>query len=438
MGPPRSSAWRSLLVVLLLVFFAVSCVLVWHRRMPWHVVETRTGSLMNRCSPFNSAVFIGDAARRTVYFPDTGLEHRFPPGTLVVVDGVSPDGRWGMVESTYWDFSRSRFVSVPEGPWGWTWASDDWTRLFLIDEEYGKPRRYMVCTMEGEVLRKLALPAVDAPKKGERGRTTGSGFTPEGRFLIEWCPVGESAGTTRLYDMETGKNWRFESRPVDVLDDGIVVLRKSTLTSDGAPQISLTGYDVRKGQTVWTEIGVDNAHSPESGRVLVRFAADRSLRLLDSRDGRRLCELEDGSRFASSLSLIRIDGEGPRRSLNGGIQWDLETGRRLPFEEESFSLTEFFPDHRTALRCNPVGAAETVDVETGRTLFRFDLAKGGYARKSRGRVLTCDGVRDKVLVWERRHPEGWKGHLHRPELWAAVLLGAALLAVGINRPGRSG
>jgi hypothetical protein len=103
----------------------------------------------------------------------------------------------------------------------------------------------------------------------------------------------------------------------------------------------------------------------------------------------------------------------------------------------------FFDDGRRALvdvRCGC--QAGVVDAETGKPLFTFAPDPGStgslLVRPVGNQVLSAEyraGTSSTTLhLWERRYPEGWKGHLLRPEVLGAVLLGAAMVVLWSNRP----
>jgi hypothetical protein len=433
MDPTRRSSWRvDLLLGALLLAFGASCFLIWHWRAPWYVADTRNGYLPDHCGPY-SAAFVGDSKNRTLYFPDTGTIYQFPQNTLVVVHQLSPDRRYGICPleggGRLWDFAENREIPIPTEIRSRWWPADDWKRLFGCNEEFGAPRIYQVCSIDGSVLWKLVLPAIAPPKKSDKDRPVrvqGSTFSEHGTYMIEWSPIGDPRGHVRIYEMATGRCRPLEETPLDILDDGIALLKT---------EHSLRGVDLNTGRDRWAIPSIVDAATPSEGRLLARLA-DRTIALFDPHTGVRLATLEDSHAHKEPLSRIGVFKLGPRPCLSATTLWDLETGRKLPYEKPSFYPLEPLSDKRTALRANYGQGAvpEIVDLETGRTLHRFEHVPG-YARGSGNVVLTyAASIGDQILVWKRRHPEGWKGHLVRPEVLAAIFLGTASAALRLSRP----
>jgi hypothetical protein len=141
---------------------------------------------------------------------------------------------------------------------------------------------------------------------------------------------------------------------------------------------------------------------------------------------------------------MEICDAGHESFLVGWAVWSLETGKLLPVQ--GAFAANFFPDGRRLLKSGdnqPQTSLypEVVDVETGRTLFRFESVPPPdfpiRACRAGERVLTSTQTHS-TQVWERRHPEGWMGHFHRPELLLSVFLGAAILILWASRPRTQG
>ncbi len=245
--------------------------------------------------------------------------------------------------------------------------------------------------------------------------------------------------------MASEAGWSFEDEFGDMTDDGMLWLTGSALSSDGANPHSLRAVRLKTGQELWR---VPIPEAVYEVRYLGRNklavqCTDHSTTLFDAISGRKLFTLERGAEFYRVLRWMEICDFGHDSFLVCRGVWSLETGKLLLVE--GAPAANFFSDGRRVLkqgdnRPQKSLYPEVVDVETGRTLFRFESAPPPdfpiNACRAGDQVLTSTQTYS-TQVWERRHPEGWKGHLRRPEVLLSVFLGAAILVLWTSRPRRT-
>ncbi len=461
MPVPRPSCWRlNLILVVLVSLFAANGWLVWDRRAAWHVVETLPGTMPGWCDWRTSVPSVVNAIGGTITFADTGEMVALPPeyrGSLRDVHFASSRAAFRFTggpnkeaspEDRCWNMAAHREVPLPTSAWNDWQLSPSGTRILARDLKNGAPRRFQIIDLNGSILHERVLPALPLFKRDGDYSSQVSGmhrFSAEGNFLIVKQPADALGAAVRIYDLASEASWTFEDDFGDLTDDGLLWLSVRTLTSDGGGAAAVRAVHLRTGQELWrTPIpeGVGDVGFLGKNMLAVR-CADKSVSLYEAASGRKLYTLEKGSELCYSANAIEIRQTGPEFFLQCWGAWSLETGRLVCTKVDRLPVADFFSDGRRALRPGthqPLPSAlypDVVDLETGCTLFRFESSPPPafplYARRAGDRVLTAtEGYR--VLLWEQRHPEGWKGHLQRPEVLVAIFLGATILVLWASRP----
>lgn len=449
----RLAGWLSAFLILFSAAGFVFCdVLLWVRREPWYVAGTTKGLLPTHCGPHSPMVYIQDRQNGVLHFPDHDLVLAIPEplrGSMYIDRYPSPgryftfrDGSIGN-RRRYWDATSNREVPIPEScDRSWK-ETPDGSHLLLMETGWNRQRRFRVQRLDGSIVRELVLPSVPPPPGWDIQRPPAEAFTfsPEGRFLTEREMPETETSKVRVYNVETGFVWTLGSEVVDVSDDGGVLIKMSTLTSDGGRGAVLTSVDFSSRRERWREefqAGIRDVARIGSRLLVQDF--DCRVHVLDAITGRRLFELENASGAGDLLRTYKLLDGAPTPMIAADMVWDFETGRKLPFRKPSMYPLDFFPDGRRVLISNLNGPAEIVDIRSGKRVFCFNDVRprahpAGYARMFGEQVLIrSEKTTDQLEVWERRHPEGWRGHLFRPELYGAIFCGAAMLVFWVNRP----
>jgi len=85
------------------------------------------------------------------------------------------------------------------------------------------------------------------------------------------------------------------------------------------------------------------------------------------------------------------------------------------------------PNARTVAGVSGVGTVHIWDARSGDELCQWPASESEVNMvvwSGSGRYLVTVGEGDKVVVWQRRFPEWWWGHLARPAVWGAIIAGA--------------
>jgi hypothetical protein len=177
------------------------------------------------------------------------------------------------------------------------------------------------------------------------------------------------------------------------------------------------------------------ALSPDSSYVATLPAFGGSGHLLDARSGREIRRITvDAVPIEPSWFQVAMFGLGGQRliavSRVGTVKvTETVTGRMLAdiWLAVGASYVSVSTDGRR-LAARMVGEIVIVDLETGGVLARVGLEDEP--------LLAVESVHglfsDDFLIWgrdvfRRRFPEWWWGHFYRPEVWAAIVIGAVWL-----------
>lgn len=445
-----SHAWRTNLILLVLLSaFGVCGFLVWQRRVAWHVVERLPGYLPYRGSP---VPYVHDPAKGTITLLDTREVIQLPAEYLGNLDICKfPASRSCILFSREegdplhcWDVAAGREVPLPKvGDRNWR-LSDGGSRILAMQFPDEGPRRFQVLGLDGSVLQERVLPELSAQHVAQR--EVRHAFTPEGNYLIVQYREPTVEARIRILDMKSGKQWSFDDQFVALGDEGLLWLSHGAQKNEFGRPMGLRAVRLETGKEIWSAAVPEGVHDLKSlgkGKlgVLLDGAETLALLILDAESGRELFRAEDWGKeeHNDSLSDLDLRAAGSESFLVHpyGSVWSARTGRRLPLKGP-VNWIEFFDDGRRALidvKCGWPG--RVVDTDTGKELHFFapppSEVVGPRVRLAGPLVLTDDGV-NPIQVWERRYPEGWKGHLVRPEVLLAVFLGATMLLVWANRP----
>jgi hypothetical protein len=438
-----SHPWRLNLVLFLLLCGIAACgTLIWRRRTTWHVVATLPGTVPLRSSP---VPYVLNPETATLTFLDSGevvelpAEYRgrieitrFPSRAAFQFTAEDPDG--SNSQTGCWNVAARRAVPLGEH------ARKEWrltaggTRILLLEVPLDQPRRARILGLDGAVLRERSLPPAEpAPRD--------YAFSPEGGFVIATFPEDSKGQKTQITDMDSGQSWSFEDGFGAISDEGLVWLKDTRAWPNAPPAVR--AVELRSGRELWNvpfPEGPDNISYLGKDRLTIRTWSGVSV--FDARSGRKLFALEAPANDAGAMHSVELREAGPRSYLVGGwTAWSLETGRLLPLKGQTPGIS-FFDDGRRVLVDTKCGwPARVLDVDTGEELFSFapppPTVVGPAARLAGDRIVTMDfdmsaTTPTPVQVWERRYPEGWKGHLRRPELLGAIFLAAAFLVLWCN------
>jgi len=436
-----SHPWRLNLVLFLLLCGTGACAyLTWERRAPWHVVATMPGILPYRdggvpyvLNPENATLTLVDSGEvvelPAEYRGRIAIAH-FP--TRAAFQFTLEDPERSDSESRCWNVAARREVPLPK------YARGDWrfsasgARILVKDAPYEKPPRFEILGLDGAVLRERILPAPERSAKDHE-------FSPEGRFVVATCRDDSKGEKTRIYDMESDRCWSFEDGFGAISDEGLVWLKD---TRNAPPAVR--AVDLNSGRELWS---IPVPEAPDQVRYLgkdrLAIKTWSGASIVDARSGGKLLTLEAPSEDRGEFLSLALREAGPKTFLVGGwTAWSSETGKLLPLRGQTPGIT-FFDDGRRVLVDTKCGwPARILDVETGNELFSFapppPAVVGPAARLAGDRILTMDydmaaTATPPIGVWERRYPEGWHGHLRRPELLGTIFLLAAFLVLWANR-----
>jgi len=443
MAASRAPAWRlNLVLVILVCLFSGCCCLLWARRVAWHPVATLPGSLPSERS---RVPYTFDSPNGVLTFADTGeryvlpVDYRgkmeigtFPPSRASFVfntsevDGVQGDRCWNMAAHCE--------VPLPKNVADRWRLSPSGLRVLVTDVRSDQSVGYQVLGLDGRVLHERTLPELP-----NDARAT---YSAEGKYLIVTFSDETRVNPTRIYDMASESSWPFADRFAGLSEEGVVWLRDAALNINRNGPQTLRTVRLTTGQELWrVELPAGEITLQELGRnkLLVSvWGSMASAGVYDAIDGRKLFDID------LSGAPAEIHEAGPHVFLlTDKNVWSVETGKKVTLEGPIYSI-EFFEDGRRALldvKCGWPG--RIVDLETGKILHLFapppPRVVGGNVMLAGDKVLHWDrdmnsSTLPPVEVWERRYPEGWKGHLLRPELLGAVFLGAAVVVLWLNRP----
>ncbi|MBV8882050.1 MAG: hypothetical protein JO332_18990 [Planctomycetaceae bacterium] len=447
MPETRAPGWRFILTLwVLFLSIAGCCWLIWERRVAWHVVETLPGRLQCGEDLHGAVTYAFDPPSGRLTFLDTRESFVIPEqlrSNLELVE-VHPS-RCGFVfyggasEKRFWSLRAGREVPLPSGLSDSWKISADGTRLLTM--ELPEDRRcFRILGLDGAVIRERRLPPEQRPVHHHV-------YSPDGAFLVLVYADYSPGDRIRIYEMASERAWPFSEHLCDISEDGTVWLRDAAAASDRSPSTSLRAVRLADGAQLWKlslPDGVSGATCLGRDRLAVDLYGPNTCAIVEARTGRSLVQLEGRqSNGAIRSTSLRLHQAGPRCYVTDSCDaWSAETGQRLSLKGDVPSV-EFFDDGRRALidvKCGWPG--RIVDVESGAELFAFrepGAVVGPNVRIVGNRVVAsgvdrASGTAAPLQVWERRYPEGWKGHLQRPELFGAIFLGAALLSLWANRP----
>jgi hypothetical protein len=441
---PSSVPWR-LNLILFLVFCGIAAcgALVWLRRAAWHVVATMPGTLPYRDG---GVPYVLNPDRAILTLLDSGevlelpAEYRgriaiaqFPSRAAFQFTLEDPDNSGP--EAHCWNVAACREVSLPK------YARRDWrfsasgARILVKDAPYEKPPRFEIIGLDGAVLRERILPVTERSAKDHE-------FSPEGRFVVATCRDDSKGDKTRIYDLESDRCWFFEDGFGAISDEGLVWLKDTRAWPNAPPAVR--AVDLNSGRELWSipvPEAADQVRYLGKDRLAIKTWSGTSL--VDARSGRHLLLLEAPAEDHGAFHSLELREAGPKTFLVGGwTAWSADTGKLLPLKGQTPGIT-FFDDGRRVLVDTKCGSpARVLDVETGNELWSFAppprAIVGPAARLVGDRIFTMDydlsGTSiPPIEVWERRYPEGWHGHLRRPELLGAIFLVAAFLVLWANR-----
>lgn len=446
MSPSGRSGWRrNLILSALLVALGISGFLVWHRRVAWHVVETLQGE------PPSSGVpvpYFHDSEKATLTLADTREIIRLPPmyrGRLEVFQ--FPRSRAAFTFQTEtdsdthcWNVAAGREVPIPLSfVQNWTLSASG-TRILGMQFPNEGPRRFQILGLDGSVLHERVLPELPAPLVPQR--EVFHRYTPDGNFLMITSQERRKVERIQILEMTSQATWSFDEEYADLTENGLLILSDSTRVTDQGFSRGLRAIQLPTRQEIWrTEVpeGLRGLHDLGHGTlaVLLYGPATLSAALFETASGRKRCLLEDWDkeRVCSEIEGLDLRAGGPESFVVLESVWSATTGRKFPVQGAVYGI-DFFEDGRRALvnvKCGWPG--RVVDTESGKDLFHFidpGVVVGPFVRLVGRQVFTFDPG-GTVRVWERRYPEGWKGHLVRLEVMASVLLSAAILLVGFGR-----
>lgn len=446
MSGSQSSGWRfNLVFFILLCSFAACAFLTWERRTAWHVAATMPGQLLRGDDLSRDVPGVFDPEKGIITVGDT-LQRIQLPAELrgkIQVSRFHPSRtsfdftKGEETELRCWDLVLGHEVPVSRRTRDDLQPTPSGTRYLIMDLSQGESRRFQVLRLDGSVLHERVLPALD-----DRSADVQHTFSAEGKFLAVSYSDSRRIHLTRIYDMATEASWPYPDRFGAVSDEGIVWLKDASLNIDRSNAQILRAVRLDTGVELWRAAVTDGVTD------VVYFGSDRlgvasqgsGAALYEAKTGRSLGPLE---KMEGSLRDIQVHRGGPKSYLvDPRSVWSLETGRRIPIAGDLPQI-EFFDDGCRALihlKCGWPG--RVVELETGKELIQFrepGQIVGPYVQRAGERVLVSDWdrVTDAPLpiqVWERRYSEGWKGHLLRPEIYAAVFVGAAMLVLWANRP----
>ena len=447
MAAPHPSGWRFNLALFILLGSFVACAfLTWERRTAWHVIATLPGHLHAGDDVHGAVPFVFEPEQGVVTFADTLQRIQLSPELRGKVDISSfhpsrtsflfTKGEQG--ELRCWDLALGQEVSVPKPTRGDRQLTPSGTRVLNMDLSLGEPRRFQVLRLDGSVLHERVLPALD-----DRSADVQHTFSAEGNFLAVSYSDSRRIHLTHVYDMATEASWPYPDRFGAVSDGGVVWLKDASLNIDRSDAQILRAVRLDTGVDLWRAAvtdGISDVVYFGSDRLGIASQGSGSPDLYEASSGRKLGPLE---KLGTSLYDVHVRRAGPKSFLVGPHSvWSLETGRRIPIAGELPQIQFFDDGHRALIHHKCGWPGRVVELETGKELTQFrepGQILGPQVQLAGERVLVSDWdrVTDAPLpvhVWERRFPEGWKGHLLRPEIYATVFLGAALLAMGVNRP----
>jgi len=404
--------------------FVASLAVVWHRREPWVL----------RFS-------VGDGSYQAMFWLSKGDDPRL---TCLDQTGLR-----------VWDVGTGKEIGVLRGGSARAWSdaamSADGSRFatacgrFRRNEdsdrqEASDPHLIDIWnTKTGEIVETLRHPV---PSESEG--SVWVCLSPDGRSAMTYAesyspcydPLLKPSRSTAIWDIRVGE-WPLLLKGLPLTgyssDGGKVAIGQyfeRPVVYDAKTGVGLC----RLGEHVPPVCG---RFSPDGARLLTWQEDAATVREWDAASGRQLMaidaftarELEETETSWSPRAKFGYTPDGHMvigRAPCGFRIWRRPSGELLRDMPGCLAMG-FSSDSRYALAAIGDGPLELQRVADGASIYSSEACAARVAFAGHDCFIIADAGDNRVYVLDRRFPEWWWGHFYRPEVWAAVAIGAAWL-----------